>query len=504
MACFTEIHPEQTKLIPISFERQILPGTFEFTLSHLIDGMDLSAFEAYYDNDEAGRPAYPPALLLKIIILAYSRGVTSSRKIEQLCRENVLFMALAADQRPHFTTIADFVSRSHEEIADLFQQVVLICDDLGMIGREMFAIDGCKMPSNASKEWSGKHADLRRKHQKIDRAVRHILRKHKDMDQRSLDETLVEREEEQVRKLRRASRKIRTFLESSETRIGRGGTEVSSNITDPDSAKMKTSKGVIQGYVGTSIVDAKHQVVVCAEAFGQGHEHDLLPPMLESLQMAQPDLLQTDTKILADSGYFNRCTLEHLEERQIDAYIADPGFRSRDPRFKDTARYKPTSAKKPNESFKASDFNVDIKLGRCSCPAGHTMVLKAKDVIIGEYRFMQFRAHEEDCRTCPMRKRCLRNGSQATPRQFNVKLGITQAKQDGPIERMKHKLDQVMGRFIYSQRLGIVEPVFGHMEEQIGIRRFSLRGKKKVDGQWKLLNLLHNLLKIHRFGEMAW
>ncbi len=181
MARFTEIHPEQTELISISFERQILPETFEFTLSHLVNGMDPCAFEAHNDNDEAGRPAHPSALLLKIIILAYSRGVASSHKIEQLCRENILFMTLAADQRPHFTRIADIVSRFHEEIADLFLQVVRICDDLGVIDREMFAIDGRKMPSNAPREWSGKDADLRSKHLKLDRTVRHILRKHKDM-----------------------------------------------------------------------------------------------------------------------------------------------------------------------------------------------------------------------------------------------------------------------------------------------------------------------------------
>jgi transposase len=78
-------------------------------------------------------PCQRPAILLKIFLLAYSRGFTSSRKIEALCRENVIFMAISADSRPHFTTIADFISRCHGEIAKLFQQVLLICDDLGLI-----------------------------------------------------------------------------------------------------------------------------------------------------------------------------------------------------------------------------------------------------------------------------------------------------------------------------------------------------------------------------------
>ena len=92
----------QTVMLPVDFEQQILPGTFEHSVHYLVDHeLDLSLFEAKFKNDETGRPAYDPAILLKIVLLAYSRGVTSSRKIEALCRENVIFMALSADSRPH-------------------------------------------------------------------------------------------------------------------------------------------------------------------------------------------------------------------------------------------------------------------------------------------------------------------------------------------------------------------------------------------------------------------
>lgn len=151
MARYKECDYDQMKMIPISFDRQILPGSFEYSLSYLIDHeLDLSAFDQHYCNDDKGRPAYDPRLLLKLIILAYSKGITSSRRIERLCRENIIFMALAADTQPHFTTLADFISRSPEAIVDLFGQIVLMCDQLGLIGKEMFAIDGCKLPSNAS------------------------------------------------------------------------------------------------------------------------------------------------------------------------------------------------------------------------------------------------------------------------------------------------------------------------------------------------------------------
>ena len=87
-----------------------------------------------------------------------------------------------------------------------------------------------------------------------------------------------------------------------------------------------------------------------------------------------------------------------------------------------------------------------------------------------------------------------------TPRQVNVLLDTTHDKKMGVIERMKQKIDSLQGRHIYSQRLGTVEPVFGHVTDAIGIKRFSLRGQQKVDGQWKLMMMLHNMLKIHRYG----
>lgn len=115
MARYKEYCYEQTKLIPIAFSNQILPGTFEYTLNHLIDHeFDLTVFEQRYHNDETGAPAYDPAILLKIVLYAYSRGITSSREIEQLCQENIIFMVLAADSHPHFTTIADFISSRSE------------------------------------------------------------------------------------------------------------------------------------------------------------------------------------------------------------------------------------------------------------------------------------------------------------------------------------------------------------------------------------------------------
>jgi transposase len=90
--------------------------------------------------------------MLKIILFGYSRGFITSRRIANACETNITFMSLSGDVQPHYTSIASFVARMKEQIEPLFTQVLMICYKEGLIGRNMFAIDGCKLKSNASKE----------------------------------------------------------------------------------------------------------------------------------------------------------------------------------------------------------------------------------------------------------------------------------------------------------------------------------------------------------------
>jgi transposase len=143
----------QSAMVVINYLDQLQPGTFEHAIHYLIDNkLDLSIFHNKYQNEDNGRPAYAHSVLLKIILFAYSRGITSSREIQWCCETNIIFKALSCDTVPHFTTIAAFVSGSSGQIAQLFEQVLLVCHQQGLLGNELFAIDGCKMPSNAAKE----------------------------------------------------------------------------------------------------------------------------------------------------------------------------------------------------------------------------------------------------------------------------------------------------------------------------------------------------------------
>ncbi|MEW8360350.1 MAG: transposase [Candidatus Thiodiazotropha sp.] len=179
MPNYKDSSSDQGVFISLVPSEQTTPGSFDETI-HLLIGhvLDLSVFEAEYDNDHGGAPAYPPSALLKIILAAYYRGVTGSRKIENLCKYHTTFMALSGFLTPDHSTITAFISKSPERLESLFLQIVLECDYLGLTGGEVFAIDGSKISSNASKDWSGTKADFEKKYKKIRRAIRRMLKRH--------------------------------------------------------------------------------------------------------------------------------------------------------------------------------------------------------------------------------------------------------------------------------------------------------------------------------------
>ncbi len=506
---FKDANYRQNTFVAISQEDQIQAGTFEHAIQHLIDNkLDLSDFDNRYNNAKGGAAAYNPAVLLKIVLLAYSRGCTSSRIIERSCKTNVTFMALSGFSEPHFTTIADFVTNLEVEIVDLFQQVLLICDESGLIEGKMFAIDGCKLPSNASKEWSGTHEELKRKSKKMRDAVKVMLKKHKSHDGKGTSEEIRTREQEQIKTLEHNAAKIDDFLQKNEKRIGRRGKEVKSNITDNESAKMKTSHGTIQGYTGVATVDKQNQIIVQADAYGEGQEQGLTKDAIENLKtnINTTNNLPEDTpaalhntKLIADSGYHSEANLQYLSDENIDAYIADNKFRKRDPRFAEADRYKPDKPKSKNAKFTNSDFLFNRNEKSCTCPAGKSLWLKNESAKISNGIYMAFQGYKDDCNQCGLKTECLRNPAKTEGRQVAFKIKATESDKT-LTQKMIAKIDSEEGRHVYSKRLGIVEPVFGNIRENKGLRRFSLRGKSKVSMQWKLFCMIHNIEKIMNYG----
>jgi len=288
MAKYKSYDYSQGVLIPVSLEEQLMPGTLEFAIHILVETrLDTSVFDSRYTNDETGRLAYDPKILLKVILFGYSRGLVSSRQIERACKENVTFMALSCGQQPDHSTIAGFASSMREEIKPMFRDVLLVCEEEGLLGGTFFALDGCKLPSNASKEWSGTISDLTRKKERIEKKVKQLVEEQVAVDRKDDEDEPGRRpsgggeKRRQTERLLQKAERMERWLKESRPKMGRQGREIKSNVTDNESAIMVTSHGTIQGYNGQALVDSKDQVIIHAEAFGESQDLHLIPAVLD-------------------------------------------------------------------------------------------------------------------------------------------------------------------------------------------------------------------------------
>jgi len=203
--------------------------------------------------------------------------------------------------------------------------------------------------------------------------------------------------------------------------------------------------------------------------------------------------------VCADSGYCSEDNLKGLEDRGIEAFIPDNEYRERDARYQGREQHtgKPDAlwdksakpAAKP-KLFQPADFQVAEDRSHCICPAGKRLYRNGGNCNIGGRQAIKFSARLRDCRHCPLRARCLRHPQRTPVRQVAIFLGRHAKAAEKAIERMKRKIDTDTGREMIARRFATVEPVFGNLRYNKGLNRFTLRGRQKVDGQWKLYCLV--------------
>ncbi|MFY0665567.1 MAG: transposase, partial [Natronospirillum sp.] len=282
------------------------------------------------------------------------------------------------------------------------------------------------------------------------------------------------------------------------------------------SAKMTTSKGTIQGYNGVAAVDKKHQIIIDAQAFGEGQEHHTLQPILERIKERyrrlgmKEDLYHTGIIVTADTGFANEANMKYLHDNDINGYVPDNQFRSRDPKFaaqKDKygkRHQKPASQKKPT-TIPATEFYFDPVEMICLCPNHESLTLSG----VREDRQGNLKAHFEgrllQCRHCPIKAQCMKNPSSADHRKGSgrqVSFILNKVKGSQYTDWMRHRVDSAVGKQNYGHRMSVVEPVFGNIGTNKRLSRFSLRGKDKVQGQWQLYCMVHNIEKLGRYGGL--
>lgn len=446
----------QRLLLPPDLREWLPEGHLALFVSDVVDALDLSAiFQVYEQGDGRGQPPYDPALMVKLLVYAYCTGQPSSRQIERATYEEVVYRVLAADQHPDHASIAEFRKRHLTALANLFVQVLRLCQAAGLVKLGHVALDGTKVKANASKHKAMSYGRMEAAEQKLEQEVKDLLEQAQAVDatedvrygkgQRG-DELPAElaRRESRLRKIREAKAALeqeaqaqaevaaaaaqaklaerhRQEAETGQKAKGRAPTvpdpaqarpeaKAQRNFTDPDSRIMKdgATKAFEQAYNAQVVVDSQAQIIVAAAITQEANDKQQLVPMLVAVQ---DNLGQLPERASADAGFFSEANLTAKALEGVDLYV-------------------------PPER-----------------PPHMAPVAVVPEV---------------------------------APSEGSVR------------EQMRYKLNTPEGQGVYKMRKAIVEPVFGQIKEGRGFRRFSLRGLAQVAAEWSIICLTHNLLKLFR------
>lgn len=245
---------------------------------------------------------------------------------------------------------------------------------------------------------------------------------------------------------------------------------------------------------------------VAADVIGSGSEQSMLLPMIEQSKAVKAE----GTLITADAGYHSDANMTALMEQGIAALIADNQMRQRDERLKGQGKHKskddPLYDKQPTKAgqdaikrFRPSDFTFNGD-NTITCPAGKSLISTGVIYNVGKgLRREDFKANAQDCTNCNLRGQCLRHPERTAARKV-VRFHPRQADPNDPSQRMRQAIDSDRGRRLYSQRIGVVEPVFANIRHNKRMSRFNLRGRDKVSTQWHLYCMVHNIEKLTNSG----
>lgn len=329
--------PEQSFLFPPNIKDWLPEDHLVYFVSDVVDQLNLSQIEAYYEKDSRGQPPYNPRMMTKLLVYGYCVGVFSSRQIQKRLLEDVAFRILAAGNEPDFRTISDFRKNHRKALRGLFEQVLQLALKAGAIKLGRVALDSSKIKANASKHKAMSYGRMKEKQRHLRQEVRDLLRKADEVDAREdrwygkdkrgdeLPEEL-RRRETRLQKIKEAKRALeQRAREEAEASGGESDNEVESedkdqyNFTDPESRIMKGSDGFVQGYNAQAAVEGDFQLIVGQSVTQEANDKRQVEPMVEAIKEQS---LQNPKELLADSGYCSEKNLAYLARKKIDPYIA--------------------------------------------------------------------------------------------------------------------------------------------------------------------------------------
>ena len=317
--------------------REWLPENhLSYFVSEMIDQLDLSAIESYYEKEERGYPPYHPRMMTKLLVYGYCVGVFSSRKLEKRLVEDVGFRVLAAGNEPDFRTISEFRRIHLKALEGLFEQVLRLAMELGAMQLGRVAIDGSKVKANASKHKAMSYRRMQEEEKRLREEVRRLLAEAEQVDKAEDqrygsgsrgDELPAElgRREQRLRRIAEAKRELEERAraeaaekQASEAKEAKPEPKAQHNFTDPESRIMKEPDGFVQAYNVQIAVEPVLQLIVGQAVTQQANDKKQLLPMIEKVQQQSG---QRVSEVLADSGY---CSEENLgaAQKKVDLYVA--------------------------------------------------------------------------------------------------------------------------------------------------------------------------------------
>jgi transposase len=436
--------PRQGFLLPPSPLDWLPEGHLARFILDVVDELDLSAVYAYYEREVRGYPPHHPKMMVALVLYAYCVGVPSSRKIEKRCHEDVAFRVIAGNTQPDHTCISEFRRIHLEALAALYLQVLRLCQELGLVKLGHVALDGTKQKANASKHKAMSYERMQQKEDELQAKVEDLLRAAEaaDADEdrqygkgRRGDELPAELERAEGRRLR--IRELRLKLEAEAKAQARAKQDDSDDEPPPGGATALPSHQIPADSSGTP--DPK----------------------------AQRNFTDEDSRIMkTGDGYIQGYNCQAAVDDAHQIIVAQAV----------------TNQPPDVEHFIPMMEQVGSNCGRMprssSADAGYFSEANAEWALnqgIDAHIATGRRKHDEPAPSVRGRPR----------KDLTLK------------EMMARKLATRAGAKIYSRRKVIAEPPFGQIKSARGFRQFLLRGLAKVRGEWSLISLTHNLLKLH-------
>jgi len=434
-----------------------------------VDELDLA--ELGFEGAEpaaTGRPAYHPAVLLKLYIYGYLNRIPSSRRLEREAQRNVELMWLTGRLAPDFKTIADFRHDNGEGIRNVCRRFVQLCRDLKLFTQAIVAVDSSKFKAVNSRDRNFTPGKVDKRQEQIEQSIQRYLTalETADRTQPAEVEAKTERLREKISTLRQQMRRMDAIREELKQQP-----DEQISLTDPDARSMVSqAKGTgVVGYNVQAVVEAKHHLIVTHEVTNVGSDRAQLTKMGTAAKAAMgKERLQA----VADRGYFSGPEIKACTEANITPMVPKPQ----------------TSNAKAEGRFNKADFIYIAKEDQYQCPAGERAIHRFTTV---EHGMTLRRYWASGCPRCPLRRQCTTSSYRR----------ITRWEHEAVLETMQRRLDRKPE--IMTLRRCTIEHVFGTLKQWMGSTHFLTRGLEHVGTEMSLQVLAYNFKRLIKLLGMA-